>query len=378
VKSWKDDPRSETNPVFGENKLKLGLFGLNSGDQIKTLAPDRYIADWARSDASMQALDALGLDIMVSLSGWLHTAELEPFTWATALGARHPGPAVISTMHVQLIHPVFAARAAATADHITGGRFGLNLVAGFNPNTFAPFGAQLEDHETRYAHAAEFVDLLKRCWTAEESFTFEGRFYQSRNVLLRPQPIQHLPPLMNAGMSGRGRDFACKYADMVFTILEPNLDNACKQIAEYKRIAREQFDREVQVWTHGHIVLRDTEKEAEDFLNHYAVEHADHEGIAKWLATLGASAPPNVDAATLARLNRDWAAGSGTRLVGTADQVADTLKQLSDIGLDGLIWNTIEPENLLRYVGRDLLPRLEAAGIRKPRKTPPLLQVAAR
>lgn len=367
MKSWKDDPRSETNPVFGESKLKLGLFGLNSGDQIKTLAPDRYVADWNRSDSAMARLDEAGLDIMVSLSGWLHSPELEPLTWAAALGARHPGPAVMSTLHVQLFHPVFVARAAATADLVTRGRFGLNLVAGFHPGTFAPFGTQVEDHEARYAHAAEFVDLLKQCWSADAPFDFAGRFYNGKNIFLRPQPIQTFPPLMNAGMSGRGRDFACKYADMVFTILEPDLDAAQAQIQSYKRHAKEQFDREVQVWTHGHIVIRDTEKEAEEFLDYYAGKHADHESIAKWLAMLGASAPPTTDPVKLARLNRGWAAGSGTRLVGTADQVADELKKLSDIGLDGIIWNTIEPENLMKYVARDLLPRLEANGIRKPR-----------
>jgi FMNH2-dependent dimethyl sulfone monooxygenase len=365
LKSWKDDPRCETNPIFGESKLKLGLFGLNSGDQIKTLAPDRYVADWDRSDAAMGALDELELDIMVSLAGWFHTPELETFTWAAGLGARHSKPAVISTLHVQLFHPVFVARMAATVDQITHGRFGLNLVAGFNPKTFAPFGTKLENHEERYAHAAEFVDLLKRCWTADAPFDHEGKFYTGRNIHLRPQPVQKLPPIMNAGLSGRGRDFACKYADMVFTILEPKLDDAKAQIASYKNHARDEFGREVQVWTHGHIVIRDTEKEAEDFLEYYAGQHADHESIAKWLATLGASAPPNTDPATLARLNRGWAAGSGTRLVGTAEQVADELEKLSDIGLDGIIWNTIEPENLMRFVGRDLLPLLDANGLRK-------------
>ena len=367
MKSWKDDPRSETNPVFGDSKLKVGLFGLNSGDQIKTLAPDRYVADWARCDAAMKALDQTGLDIMVSLSGWLHSPELEPLIWAAALGARHPGPGVMSTLHVQLFHPVFVARAAATADLVTNGRFGLNLVAGFHPSTFAPFGTQVEDHEARYAHAAEFVDLLKQCWSAEAPFDFSGKFYNGKGIFLRPRPVQSFPPIMNAGMSGRGKDFACKYADMVFTILEPDLADARAQIAAYKQHARDQFDREIQVWTHGHIVIRDTEKEAEDFLDYYAGQHADHVGIAKWLKQLGASAPPTTDAMKMARLNRGWAAGSGTRLVGTADQVADELKKLSEAGLDGIIWNTIEPENLMKYVARDLLPRIEANGLRKPR-----------
>ena len=48
------------------------------------------------------------------------------------------------------------------------------------------------------------------------------------------------------------------------------------------------------------------------------------------------------------------------------DQVAESLERLSDAGLDGMLLNTTEPETMLSYLGRGVLPRLEAAGVRKP------------
>ena len=367
MQSWKDDPRSATNPLFNENKLKFGVFGLNSGHQIMTKAPNRYVADWDRTDAAAAACDKLGIETLVSLMGWFGNPEHEPFTWASALSARYRNPTFISTLHMPLMHPTFVAKAAATIDKISGGRFAINVVAGANPGTMSPFGVGLEDHETRYAHAAEFMELLKRLWTDETHFSFSGRFYNISKALSNPKPIQHFPPVMNAGTSGRGKDFACKYADLVFTLLEPDMEDARAQIAEYKNYAREQYQREIQVWTHGYTVIRETEKEAEEFLNFYAVEHADTEMITAWVKALGASSETD-DPVKLARMHSHWAAGNGTRLVGTADQVADKMTKLANMGLDGILWNTIEPENLLAIAGRELLPQLEANGIRKPFK----------
>lgn len=365
MQGWKDDPRAKTNPLFQDNKLKLGLFGLNAGHQIFTRAPDRFQAEWARCDAAVAIADAIGLEVVVSLMGWGQKIELEPFTWAAALLARHTHPAVIATMHVQLMHPAFVAKGAATADIVSNGRFGINLVAGAGPDTFGTFGMTLEDHATRYDHAAEFIELLDRFWSATEPFDFDGRFYNVRGGLSLPKPIQRRPAIMNAGTSDRGRDYACRNADMVFTHIVADKDQARAQIADFKRHARDAFDREVQVWTHGFIVIRETEPEADAFLRHYAVEHADRPRIDAWVKMLFSTAP-NMSAEDKWKFDRDWGAGGGVPLVGTADQVAERLIALSDIGLDGILLNSIEPENMLGHLGQGVLPRLEAAGVRRP------------
>ena len=368
MKSWRDDPRAATNPLFNDNRLKLGLFGLNAGHLIMSLAPDRYIADWNRCDTSVGTASALGLEVAVSLMGWDVQAEFEPFTWAAALGARHAHPAMVTTMHVQLNHPTFVAKAAATVDRVSNGRFALNIVAGANPATFKAFGASLEDHETRYAHATEWLTLLRRLWTAEEPVDFEGRFYKVSGVLSLPKPIQQFPAIMNAGTSGRGREFACRNADIVFTHIPADLAEAKSHIADYKRYALETFDREVQIWTHGYTVIRETQKEAEDFLNYYAVEHADRARVEQFIATAGASAE-SMSREERWKFDRNWAAGGGYGLVGSMERVAEILVDLSAAGLDGILLNTIEPENMLDHLGRGVLPRLEAAGVRAPHRT---------
>jgi alkanesulfonate monooxygenase SsuD/methylene tetrahydromethanopterin reductase-like flavin-dependent oxidoreductase (luciferase family) len=345
----------------------LGLFGLNSGSQVMTTVPERYIADWKRSDAVMKLASDSGLEAMVSLMSW-HQRQFDTFSWCSALGARHPNPAVVATLHVQLMHPTFVAKAAATGDHITGGRFGINIVAGSNSRSYQAFGMDMPAHETRYAQAAEFMELLKRLWT-EDPFDFEGRHFKVQKADSQPKPLQSLPPVMNAGTSERGVLFAAKYADMVFTHFQEDMDSVRAQCASIKKLAWDEFRRPVQVWTHGYIVIRDTDAEAQEFLRYFAVEHADEARVAAFVKALGESAYEKIQDNDRWKYQRNWAAGGGIALVGSPETVARRLAEFSGVGVDGILFNSIEPESMVSRLTASVLPILEQAGLRKPFRT---------
>ena len=66
--------------------------------------------------------------------------NFETFTWAAGLAASTDEIGVFATFHVPTVHPVRAAKEVVTIDHISGGRFGLNIVAGWNEREIAMFG----------------------------------------------------------------------------------------------------------------------------------------------------------------------------------------------------------------------------------------------
>jgi hypothetical protein len=80
-------------------------------------------------------------------------ATFETVTWACGLLAKTKRLTVFGTVHAPLIPPLIAAKQFVTADHIGEGRFGLNVVCGWNEGEFEMFGATLRDHETRYEYA---------------------------------------------------------------------------------------------------------------------------------------------------------------------------------------------------------------------------------
>src|SRR5581483_11068877 len=96
--------------------------------------------------------------------------ELESITWACGLLAATQRINVFATVHVPLNHPVVAAKQMVTADHIGRGRFGVNVVCGWNEDEFAMFGVTKKEHEDRYAQGAEWWTIIQRIWAGEGPF----------------------------------------------------------------------------------------------------------------------------------------------------------------------------------------------------------------
>jgi alkanesulfonate monooxygenase SsuD/methylene tetrahydromethanopterin reductase-like flavin-dependent oxidoreductase (luciferase family) len=370
------DARSASNPIFNDNKFKLGLFCHNASIMQMSTAPEKYVPTWPNAKALAELSDRLGLEAIVSFAGWRgpingapsHPShrEYETFTWCSALAAISRYPAVIATFHTQLTTPAFIAKAAATIDHVSGGRAGLNVVAGSSKTAFNQFGLEIEDHVTRYDHTEEFIEVLKRFWQSEEEFDHDGRFLKVMNGISWPKPVQRPnPPLVNAGISDRGRDFACRHADIAFTHMRGNEDDWRMMISTYKSHAAREYKRPIQVWTHGYVVLGETEAEANDYLHYYAEKHADQRWIDTWVAEIGENAT-TLRPEQKINMSRNWAAGGGYGLVGTADMIMDKLTRLSRAGLDGLMMTALEPIKMVERFGSAVMPLMELAGLRRP------------
>ena len=129
------------------------------------------------------------------------------------------------------------------------------------------FDVPLTRHDDRYACAEEWLAIVKRLWTEDEDFDHDGRYYRIRKGYLQPKPIQKpYPAIMNAGSSERGRHFAAKNCDLVYTVLRTHDIDACTaHVAAYHRLAREEYGRAIRVWTLATIVQGETEKEARHF-----------------------------------------------------------------------------------------------------------------
>ena len=124
--------------------------------------------------------------------------------------------AVFATVHVPMVHPVFAAKALTTVDHVSNGRAGLNIVCGWNPEEFGMFGLELI--EERYAQGLEWFEIMNRIYTADAPFDYDGKFYKLKAVSGKPRPLQKPRPItLNAAFSPPGREFAAKAADYLFT-----------------------------------------------------------------------------------------------------------------------------------------------------------------
>jgi alkanesulfonate monooxygenase SsuD/methylene tetrahydromethanopterin reductase-like flavin-dependent oxidoreductase (luciferase family) len=360
------------------NRLKLGLFGSNvsSGRSYNT-APERWEASWQNNVQLAQLADAAGLECIVPIARWKgyggdsnpNGEGWESITWACGLLAATRRLNVFATVHVPLIHPIVAAKQMATADHIGQGRFGVNVVCGWNEDEFRMFGVTKKEHEARYEQGAEWWTVVNRIWSGGEPFDFEGEHYQLREVEGSPLPYGNRAPIMmNAGSSPSGRAFAIRYSDLHFDgVRRP--EDSIDRIAETKRLAR-QAGRSVQVWTPIGVVCRPTRHEAEAFTQHI-IDHADLGAVGHLQTMHARDAEGRTDDESAFRrsgegpIERQVLARGNFCAIGEPDWVAQQLLRLHEVGFDGLVLNFVNYLDEFPYFAEEVLPRLEHAGVRE-------------
>ncbi len=366
------------NPLFNDNRLKLGIFGFNGQAPSNTILEELYVPSWPRILDIAAIADTAGFEAVVPFARWKHgrsrdvvnPAAMEvydPFVWAAGIAQATTHPAVMATSHMSLVHPLIAAKQGATIDHISHGRFALNVVAGWNEPEFQMFGGTLEEHTDRYAQASEWMDVLRRLWQEDDEFDFDGRYFSIKKGESFPKPRQQpMPPIMSAGGSDQGRRFAARYADMCFTLIRSDQPEGAKaDVDAYRDLAKREFGRDIQVWTVAYVIQRDTQQAAEAYQRR-VLDHADHRANDSMLAMLGSQSKMMSKEAFEAFSNRYIAGAGGFPLVGSADVIVDRCTRLSRAGVDGVLLCWIDYVDGLTRWNRDVMPMLEQSGLRKP------------
>jgi alkanesulfonate monooxygenase SsuD/methylene tetrahydromethanopterin reductase-like flavin-dependent oxidoreductase (luciferase family) len=363
--------------MYNENALKLGLFGANcSSGRSATKVPERWSASWPDCLALVRMADEAGIDFMLPIGRWkgyggetdFHGETLETITWATGLLAASKRIIVFGTVHAPLFHPIIAAKEIVTADHIGRGRFGLNIVAGWNEGEFEMFGVQQRDHEQRYVYAQEWIDAIKQAWGPEEDFDFNGTFIKLAKVRAKPKPYGGTRPLiMNAGSTLTGQAFALRNCDAYFTATNASrhsLDATRSMVAQVKQSAAAQ-GREIEVYTVGQVVCRPTQREAEDYYRHAIIDNADW-GAVDGMLHVKDITPRTVGAEEYQKKREYFASKAigGFPFVGTPDRIAEEFANLSRAGVRGIAFSLVNYLDEFPYVRDEVLPRLERAGVR--------------
>lgn len=356
--------------IYGPNRFKLGLFSQNcSGGLTMTKAPEFWDASWENNVAASRLADAAGLEFLLPVARWqgyggdvdAEGENFETLTWATGMLCATEEIVVFGTVHVALINPVLAGKQIISADHAGRGRFGLNMVSGWNVSEHAMFGIGIREHDQRYAYTEEWLDIVERLWTCEEPFDFTGAFFNLKGVIAKPKPYGgDRPMLVSAGNSPVGRDFALRRADCVFMGIR-EIDQIGPEISEMKAI--EPAPR--LYFGCGNVVCRPTRKEAAEYF-HYLVHEqgdwaaADH---ALDIRTKGESSSAKLPTHTAERM---LGAAGTYPFVGGYDDIADMFRRLSEAGLDGVAIGLVNYIDDFPSLRDEILPRLERLGLRAP------------
>ncbi|MBB5773648.1 LLM class flavin-dependent oxidoreductase [Nonomuraea jabiensis] len=300
-------------------------------------------------------------------AGW---GRPDTFTVATALAARTTTFQPLIAVRPGYWHPAKFASAAATLDHLTGGRVLVNIVSG--KDNLAAYGDSEGDQTHRYARTKEFLQIVRKLWT-EENVTYHGRHFSVTGSTVAPRTVvrgdRKHPRLYFGGASEAAEKVAAAEADVQLFWGEP-LDGVAERIDRLKHLS-EKLGREHPPLEFGlriTTLVRDTTEQA----------WADAEAKVEEMANGGISRDPNRFTAVGQQRLLDLAArgevlddnlyttpgkfgggGAGTTwLVGSAEDVAKSLRKYQALGITHFVLSDTPYLPEIKRQGDRLLPLL--------------------
>jgi dimethylsulfone monooxygenase len=360
--------------------LMLGLFlPTQTGGFSQSLLPRGTSWHFDDNRELTQRAEQAGFDFVFGLQQWVGKGGfggemryrenfLDPFISTVALAPVTSRIITISTVHILYgnWHPLMLARFAATADHIAGGRFGLNIVTGYDAREPRMFGMTRVDHDERYARADEFASIMEDLWAGEDNLTYDGRWYSLEDAYVSPRPVAGRPIMVSASASPAGFAFAAEHSDIVFTSSPkgPVFANAIEALPEHTAQIRAAFGRSGRsgkTIIFPMVICRETDEEAHAYADAIAAR-PDMGSIANYDARhKGGDAhgwPEHVAA--------DRVLGGHIQIIGGPEQVADQLEALHVAGFDGVQIGFYDYEPELEFFIEAVLPILERRGLRVP------------
>lgn len=139
------------------------------------------------------------------MDAWMSLAALAARTTRIRIGPQ--------VTPIGLRNPVFIAKWGATVDRISNGRLRLGVGLGHQEIEYVSYGLPYPPFKERYDAMMEGVEIIRRLWTEETPVTFEGTYYQVRDVSFWPKPVQKPVQIWFGGTSKAIQRAVAKYAD---------------------------------------------------------------------------------------------------------------------------------------------------------------------
>ena len=310
------------------------------------------------------ALEQYGWGGALLGTGW---SRPDTFTVATALAARTTTFQPLIAVRPGYWRPAHFASAAATLNHLTGGRVLVNVVSG--KDDLAAYGDAEGDQAQRYGRTKEFLQIVRALWTRER-VTYHGEHFRVTDSTVELRGLSH-PPLYFGGASAAAEKVAATEADVQLFWGEP-VDDVEARISRLRALA-EELGREHPPLEFGLRVttlVRDTTEEAWADAEAKVAEMAEGaiQRDPNWVTAVGQqrlldlSARGDVlDDNLYTAPGRYGGGGAGTTwLVGSATDVAKSLRRYQELGITHFVLSDTPYLPEIKRQGTHLLPLLQA------------------
>jgi alkanesulfonate monooxygenase len=383
----------------------IGMVGTRDASEIKGPLVDGPVVDWMDGaviepgylEAISRAHDDGGFDRVLIGYG-----AVAPEGWAIA------STVLNCTQHLKVMiahrpgftQPVLVARRAATLDHLTGGgRIGIHFITGGDEADQRREG-DFVPHDTRYRRTGEEMSIIRRVWSEDAPFNYDGEFFRYEDAFSSVKPVTpDSIPLFFAGASPAAVEVGAAQADVYAFWGEPREAVAARKEAIEQVAAKNgrtlRFsislrpiiaDTETEAWEKAEWIAETTAQRINLAKERMAGHQDTYQGLGgqrnatfsvdrdtnattsvgrKRLIEMSASQDVYDERLWMKVANLTGAAGNSTALVGTPEQVAEAMLRYYDLGITALLLKGFDPLFDAIDFGERLLPLVRDGAARR-------------
>jgi alkanesulfonate monooxygenase len=343
---------------------RFGIWALVHGSRGALQDPEEpFDASWDRNRRLVLEAEALGYESTLIAQ---HTVnpyddewdEIEAWTAAAALAALTTRIEIIAAIKPSLYHPVVLAKMAQQIEHVSGGRFAVNLVNAWNRAEYEKAGIPFAEHDERYAYGSEWIGIVEALMSGRR-VSHEGRYFNIRDYQIRPKdPFRARPLIYVGGESAPAQELVAAHGDVWF-INGQSLENVAALIAGVAGRPRQSAPRRFGL--SAFVIARETAEEAQAaFARLVALSEKDRAIRERQTANTDPQVVMKHTHALNLRKGPVIGTNGGTAagLVGSYEEVAERIAAFNGVGIETFMLQFQPFEAEMRRFAAEIMPRV--------------------
>ena len=335
------------------------------GGWLRNVPDEGMSATWEYMRKLAQRSEQIGYDITLIAELFMNDIKgidadsLEALSTAAALAAVTEKLELMVAVRPTFHEPAIFAKQAANIDHISSGRLSLNVVSSWWKDEARRYGIHFEEHDDRYARTDEWLRIVDGAWR-EPRFSHTGNHYKVEETILEPKPSRRPRPTIYAGgESPAAKELISRACDAYVMHGDPP-ERIAPKIADM-RARRETIGLgPMQYGVAAYAIVRDTEAEARQELARITNVQSGspgYENYQDWISHTALEQQVSLEDYSVS--NRGLRAG----LVGTAEQVADRIRELESVGVDLLLLQFSPQLEEMERFAESVMPLVETTAV---------------
>ena len=321
----------------------------------------KYKSNWENTSNILLNADKLGYRNILCPSSYQVGQDTIPFVSAVSPMTKNIN--ILAAIRCGEVYPPMLARTLTTIDHILEGRLTINIISSNLPGENLP-------PEDRYNRSREVIEILKQAWTKEE-INFTGNFYNLKLPTNPVKPYQIGGPLLYfGGYSPPALELCAEHCDVY--LMWPETEDNLRGLMENMSEKAAKFNRSVDFGLRVHVVVRETEEEAnkyaESIISKLDLEmgrelrdrslDAKSYGVSLQEKMRDKSSPDGYIEPNLWTGIGKARSGCGAALVGNPDQIIEKLNRYMEMGIRSFILSGYPHIDECNRFAELVLPRL--------------------